>query len=101
MEIIWTKLSRITYDEVLENLKVRWTFREMIAFYELTDEVIQKIKQNEVEFPDVNLEFKIKKAIIHKTVSLYFKHENNKIYLVTFFNNRMNPETLKNLLNNQ
>lgn len=98
MEIIWTKLARITYDEVLENLKVRWTFREMIAFYELTDEVIQKIKQNVVEFPDVSSQFKVKKAIIHTTVSLYFKQENDKIYLITFFNNRMNPKTLSKLL---
>ena len=98
MEIIWTKLARITYDEVLENLKDRWTFREMIAFYELTDEVIQKIKQNEVEFPDVSSQFKVKKAIIHTTVSLYFKRQNDKIYLITFFNNRMNPKTLSKLL---
>lgn len=72
----------------------------MKVFYDLTNEVIQKIKQNEIEFPFANRNLGVKKAIVHKTVSLYFKEENGHIYLITFFNNRMNPETLKKLLNN-
>lgn len=100
MEIIWTKLAKITYVEILENIKVRWTFKEMKAFNDLTNEIILKIKQNDIQFPNPNSQLGIKKAIIHKTVSVYFKQENEKVYLITFFNNRMNPETLKELLKN-
>ena len=65
MEIIWTKLAKITYVEVLDYLKVTWTFKEMKDFYDLTNEVLLKIKQNEIEFPYANRELKVKKIIIH------------------------------------
>lgn len=101
MEIIWTKLARITYVEVLENLKIRWTIKEMTKFVDLTDEVLSKIKSKNIEFPFKNENLQVRKVIIHKNVSLYYKEENQKVYLITFFNNRMNPDTLKKLLNNQ
>jgi hypothetical protein len=31
MEVIWTNLAYLTFREVLENLKRRWTKNEMIA----------------------------------------------------------------------
>ena len=99
MNIIWTNLARITYVEILENLKVRWTKKEMKAFYDLTNHVLSQIYSEKVEFPYAIEQLGVKKAIIHHNVSLYFKIENQNIYLVTFFNNRMNPETLKKLLN--
>jgi hypothetical protein len=103
MEVVWTKFAKITYFEILENLKLRWTFKEIKEFHDLTMSVLNKIKHDQVEFPIISTEYKIKKAVVHKNVSLYFKEEkhNQTIYLIVFFNNRMNPETLKRLLNNQ
>lgn len=68
-------LLQITHAETLENLKVRWTFKEVKELHDLTNAVFNKIKLNHIEFPTINTEFKIKKAIIHKNVSLYFKIE--------------------------
>ena len=73
MEIVWTKFAKITYFETIENLKVRWTFKEVKEFHDLTNAVLNKIKYDQVEFPTINTEFKIKKAIIHKNVSLILK----------------------------
>lgn len=100
MEIIWTRLANITYREVFENLDWRWTKKEMIRFRDLTDEVLEKIKTEQVIHPFANETLGIRKAKIHKNVSLFYKEdkENNTIYLITFFNNRMNPKTLKKLL---
>ncbi len=101
MEIVWTQFAKITYFEIIENLQARWTKNEVKEFHELTTSILAKIKSQQVDFPTINTEFGIKKAIIHKNVSLYFKEEthNKIIYLIVFFNNRMNPKTLKKLLN--
>ncbi|MGC1633348.1 MAG: hypothetical protein WA749_14660 [Gelidibacter sp.] len=103
MEIVWTKFAKITYFEILENLEVRWTFKEVKEFHDLTNAVLNKIKLNQVDFPAINVELNIKKAIIHKSISLYFKMESHseRVYLIVFFNNRMNPKTLRKLLRNQ
>lgn len=100
MEIVWTKFAKITYFEILENLKERWSFKEIEEFHALTNAVLNKIKLDQVDFPTINSQFRIKRAIIHKNVSIYFRIETHsqKIYLVVFFNNRMNPKTLKKLL---
>lgn len=101
MEIVWTKLAKITFLEVLESLKWRWTKKEMKSFKDLTNDLLDKIKSHQIIHPFVNENLGIRKAVIHKNVSLFYRENrnNNKIYLITFFNNRMNPITLKELLN--
>ena len=101
MEIIWTKLAKVTYKEILENLKKRWTIKELKNFNSLTSALLNKIKKGHITCPYANQKIEVRKAIIHKNVSLFYKEDkkHNKIYLVTFFNNRMNPKTLKTLLN--
>lgn len=98
MEIIWTRLANITFKEVFENLDARWTKKEMRNFRDLTDELLEKVKNDQITHPLVNETLEIRKAIVHKNVSLFYKVETNKIYLITFFNNQMNPKTLKKLL---
>ncbi len=100
MEIIWTRLANTTYKEVFENLEWRWTKKEMKVFRDSTNELLEKVKNEEVVHPFVNEKLGIRKGKVHKNVSLFYKEDrqNNKIYLITFFNNRMNPKTLKKLL---
>ena len=100
MEIVWTKLAKITYIEVLENLKKRWTKKEMKNFKDLTNELLEKVKSNQVVHLYANEKLCVRKGVVHKNVSLFYREDrkNNKIYLITFFNNRMNPKTLKELL---
>tara|TARA_R110002050_G_scaffold266251_1_gene407578 strand:- start:221 stop:529 length:309 start_codon:yes stop_codon:yes gene_type:complete len=101
MEIVWTKLASVTYKEVFENLEWRWTKKEMKNFNDLTNSLLEKVKNKQVVHPFGNKKLGVRKAIVHKNVSLFYKEDrnNNKIYLITFFNNRMNPKTLKELLN--
>ncbi len=101
MEIIWTRLANNTFSEIFENLDFRWTKKEMRDFKDLTDSMLEKIKNEKIIHSFSIKKTEIRKAFIHKNVSLYYKidNKNNKVYLLTFFNNRMNPETLQKLLN--
>jgi hypothetical protein len=99
MEIVWTKLAIITYKEILENLKVRWTKKELRALKELTNDALIKIKNKQIVFSNANKDLEVRKIVLPKNVSLFYKVDNNTIYLITFFNNKMNPESLIDLLN--
>lgn len=70
------------------------------SYRDSTNNVLDKIKNGSVSYPLVNKKLNIRKAKIHKNVSLFYKedNENSRIFLITFFNNRMNPKTLKKLL---
>ena len=100
MEIVWTRLAKITYIEVLENLKKRWTGKDIENFRDLTNELLEKVKNEQVVHRYANEKLGVRKGVIHKNVSLFYREDrkNNKIYLITFFNNRMNPKTLNKLL---
>jgi hypothetical protein len=97
MDIIWSARAKITFFKVLDYLETSWTKREILQFNERTEIVIQAIKKNPGIFP-VSLKHKeIRKAIVDKNNSFFYKVDNynKKIYLLTFFDNRQNPENLK------
>ena len=100
MGIVWAKLAKITYIEVLENLKKRWTTKEMKNFKNLTNGLLEKVINEQVVHLYANEKLGVRKGVVHKNISLFYREDrkNSKIYLITFFNNRMNPETLKELL---
>lgn len=72
----------------------------MKVFRDSTNELLEKVENEQVVHPFANEKLGIRKGKVHKNVSLFYKgdRKNNKIYLITFFNNRMNPKTLKELL---
>lgn len=99
MEIIWTQMARITYFEILENLQKHWTSQEIQNFHQLTQENLFQIASGKVLHPFVYN--KIRRVVIHPNVTLYYKLDKgkNRLFLITFFNNRMNTKLLKKLLN--
>ncbi len=100
MEVVWSKLALITYQEIFENLQFQWTIKEMRSFRDLTQNLLEKIKTQQIACPFINEKLGVRKAVLHKNVSLYYCEDFSaqKIYIITFFNNRINPETLKKFL---
>ena len=100
MEIVWSKLALITYKEIFENLQFRWTRKEMRSFRDLAQNMLEKIATQQITCPLINKKLRVRKAVVHKNVSFYYREDLSakKIYLITFFNNRMDPETLKKFL---
>jgi hypothetical protein len=72
----------------------------MKNFRDLTNELLEKVKNEQIVHLYANEKLGVRKGVIHKNVSLFYREDrkNNKIYLITFFNNRMNPKTLNKLL---
>jgi hypothetical protein len=97
MEVIWSARAKITYFKVLDYLDDNWTKREIIQFSQRTQIVIQAIKRNPGMFPHSRKHGKIRKAYVDKNNSFFYQVDlqNNKIYLLTFFDNRQNPDKLK------
>tara|TARA_R100000935_G_C2786166_1_gene143850 strand:+ start:236 stop:517 length:282 start_codon:yes stop_codon:yes gene_type:complete len=92
-------MARITYLEILENLQKYWTEKELQNFHRLTEKNLIQIATGEIIHSLIYPE--IRKVIIYPNISLFYKidEKENCIYLITFFNNRMNPELIKKLLN--
>jgi len=97
MEVIWSAKAKTTFFNVLDYLDENWTNKEIQQFNLRIDLVLKSIKRNPGIFP-VSLKHKnIRRAFVDKNNSFFYKVDNyhKKIYLLTFFDNRQNPESLR------
>jgi hypothetical protein len=96
MEIVWSAKAKITFFNVLDYLDKNWTKREINQFYNSTEVVLKAIKVNLGIFPLSSKHKEIRKAIVDKNNSFFYTVDtyNRKIFLLTFFDNRQNPEKL-------
>jgi len=96
MEVIWTSKARITFFGVLDYLDKNWTRNEMIQFNQRTHIIINAIRKNPGIFPASAKYKEVRRAVIDKNNSLFYKIDDTakKIYLLTFFDSRQNPEKL-------
>ena len=49
--VIWSPTARLTYYQILEYLVEKWTFKELEAFIDRTEEVINHICSNPLLYP--------------------------------------------------
>lgn len=96
MEIIWSAKARITFLGVLDYLEKNWSKTEIIQFYNKTEAIIQAIQKNPEIFACSSKHKHIRRGIIDKNNSVFYQvdKKNKKTYLLTFFDNRQNPESL-------
>jgi len=96
MRVVWSARAKITYFDILDYLENNWTKKELIRFNQRTEIILKAITKNPGIFPVSSKHKKIRKAVIDKNNSCFYKIDsyNKKIYLLTFFDNRRNPEKL-------
>ena len=95
MEVIWSSKARMTYFGILDYLEKNWAKKEIVQFIQKTEIVVRAIKRNPEIFPRSLKQTEIRKAIVDKNNSIFYQIDEKKIYLLTFFDNRQNPDSLK------
>ena len=87
MTIFWSAKAKITFLNVLDYLNENWTKKEIIQFNQRTQITINAIRKNPNIFPASIKSKEIRKAIIDKNNSFYYKIDlyQQEIHLLTFF----------------
>ena len=94
-KLIWSDEALQGLKRIIEYLEQRWTQKEIKKFARLLDKQLNIIKDNPLIFPQSNKSEGIRKSVLSKQTSIYYKVEENKIYLLTLFDNRQDPNRLK------
>ncbi len=97
MTIVWSAKAKITFLNVLDYLNENWTKKEIIQFNQRTQITINAIRKNPNIFPASIKSKEIRKAIIDKNNSFYYKIDlyQQEIHLLTFFDCRQDPKKVK------
>jgi plasmid stabilization system protein ParE len=93
--IDWTVEASNNLDDIIDYLTNRWTDREIINFFKLLEKRLEIILKSPHIFPDSELKTNVKRSVLSKQTTVYFEVKTNSIVILSLFDNRKNPGSLK------
>ena len=93
-EVIWSYEAYVDYDKNIEYLLQEWTIESVVNFEYLVEEKLKQLQQMpwSVEATDID---HVRKAVIVKQVTLYYKITKERIELLRFWNSYKDPQGLR------
>jgi plasmid stabilization system protein ParE len=93
--ILWSPLAHSDFADLLEYLEANWNTTICINFIEILDLHLIQIQKNPTQFPFLNKELQIRKCVVTKHNSLYYRETEKQIEILRIYDTRQNPENLK------
>jgi plasmid stabilization system protein ParE len=95
-KVIWSERSKNDYANILGYLTKKWTSKEIVRFTDTIESNITLL----ISYPEmatISKKKAIRKLVISKQISLYYKIIRDDIYIISLFDNRQNPKKLGSL----
>ncbi len=93
--IDWSEEAIKNLDSIIYYLSGKWTIREISNFYKLLDKKLVIISKNPDIFSNSGLKSNVKRCVLSKQTSIYFEVKDDNIVILTLFDNRKNPKSIK------
>jgi len=93
-QIIWSSASENDFGVILEYLISHWNERVVLKFIDKIDNTVSLIAKNPKLFPIINKDLKIRKCVITKHNTLFYRSVSKNIEIVRLFDSRQNPNKL-------
>ena len=94
-KILWTDFALKELEKTVEYLEENWTEKELRNLAENIEEKVSLISQNPNLFQASNYKKEIRRVVILKHNTLYYRIKNNQIEIISFFSNRQSPKKRK------
>jgi plasmid stabilization system protein ParE len=94
MQVVWSDEAIADYHQNIDYLVKEWSEQVALEFMEDVAIVIELIKSHPELYPLTDYR-DIRKAVIRKQITLFFRVKNKAIHLIRFWNNYQNPEGMK------
>lgn len=90
-KIVWSTKATKEFDDIYDYLLEKWTAKECDRLVKSTNFVLNFIKNNPFAYPKIR-KSAVRKAIILKYNTLYYKVKKDEIEILFFFSNRQKPK---------
>ncbi|MEP2170698.1 MAG: type II toxin-antitoxin system RelE/ParE family toxin [Polaribacter sp.] len=90
-KIFWTDHALSELEETIEYLENKWTERELKIFSAKLDHTIELISKSPEIFPTSIDKNGVRKAVVEKYNTLYYRINNKNVEIISLFSNRKNP----------
>lgn len=92
---MWSPQSEKDLGKILDYLAVEWDTSVSIKFLDLVDRLVAQISRNPKQYPLIHKQLNIRKCVITKHNSLYYRYKRSFIELLRIYDNRQDPEELE------
>ena len=94
-EVIWSPSAEEDFESILDYLQINWNDRIINRLINKVDDTINLILEDYKIFQIINEELQIRKTVISKQNTLYYREKNGKLEIVRLFDSRQDPNKLK------
>ncbi len=95
-EIRLSSVALQKLDNLLVYLEQKWTLKVKDAFIQKLDKSFQQIQKLPDSFPESEKIKGLRKCVITRQTTVFYKYTDTVINIVTIFDTRQNPKLLKN-----
>ena len=93
-QIIWSPLAEKDFEGIIEYLEKNWSEKIIHRFVTLTDELIDQIANNPKQFPLIHKNKKIRKCVLTKHNTMFYRERKEYVDILRIFDTRQNPQKL-------
>ena len=95
-EIEWTFEAEQNLNAIFDYLEATWTEREIRIFAQKLEVNLEIISEHPTIFPHYDAATNIRRCVLSQQTTIYYCYvpKDNKIVILTLFDNRRNPDTL-------
>ena len=94
-QVIWSPQSENDFLDILNYLHENWDNKVVFKFIDITEELIHQISLNPKQFPLIQKKNKVRKCVISKHNSLYYRERREYIDVLRIYDNRQDPHKLR------
>ncbi|MGO1752322.1 MAG: type II toxin-antitoxin system RelE/ParE family toxin [Psychroflexus sp.] len=89
-----SKTAKKKLDKLFDYFIEKWSVNVKNEFVEKLDNCIDIIKQQPEAFPESNKRKGLRRCVVTKQITLYYRFNSKRINLVTIFDTRQKPKKL-------
>ena len=93
--IIWSRFADQDLQQILDYLRAQWGDHVADNFMEVTFEMVGYIGSNPKLFPVIFRKLKVRKCVLTKHNTLFYRETAEAIEILRIFDTRQNPSKLK------
>jgi plasmid stabilization system protein ParE len=93
-KLIWSDEALNNLKGIIDYLEYKWTNREIKKFVQLLDKQLKLIKENPFLFSESEKSNGLRKSVLSRQTTIYYRIIDYEIRIITLFDNRQNPNRL-------
>lgn len=93
--IIWSPLAESDFSSILDYLQINWGNKVVTDFISITESAVVQIAVNPKQFPVINKQKHVRKCVVTKHNTLFYRERKKYIDILRIYDTRQNPNNLK------